>query len=131
MNLKPNLFLRNISVIVFILFFNLLFTISVLAQDTGSVDAINEVSTEKINNPINADSIPKLVEQVLEGIIRVGIPLIALAIIYSGFLFVTAIGNPGKVEEAKSALLNTVIGAAILLGAWALAQLISETVLSL
>lgn len=116
---------------LFILFFLVLFnTFSLItyAQVTGGGPKQN---FETINNPIAADNVQDLVKDILEGVIRIGIPLIALAIIYSGFLFVTAIGNPGKVEEAKNALLNTVIGAAILLGAWGLAQLISETVLSL
>ena len=57
--------------------------------------------------------------------------MVALAIIYCGFLFVSARGNTEKLTKAKEALLYTVIGAAILLGSWAIAIMISETVLSL
>ena len=63
--------------------------------------------------------------------LRVGIPLVALAIIYCGFLFVQAQGNSEKIEQAKDALLYTIIGAAILLGSWAIAGIISNTILVL
>ena len=90
------------------------------------------VYAQKIDNPIpNITSLPQLIKTILEGVLKIGIPVIALAIIYSGFLFVQARGNPGEIEKAKNSLVYTLIGAAILLGAWAIAQLISETVLSL
>ncbi len=76
-------------------------------------------------------TIDQFIERTLEGALRLGIPLVALAIIYSGFLFVAARGNPESLNKAKSALLYSVIGAAILLGAWAIAKLIKETVIGL
>ncbi|MBU0999079.1 pilin [Patescibacteria group bacterium] len=86
----------------------------------------------KIVNPIpNITSIPSLVQKILEGALKIGIPIVALAIIYCGFLFVAARGNSEKLTKAKDALLYTLIGAAILLGAWAIAKMISATVLSL
>lgn len=85
----------------------------------------------KIVNPLSTDSIPELIKTILEGVIKLGVPVIALAIIYSGFLFVAARGNPEKITKAKDTLIYTLIGAALLLGSWALAQLITETVLAL
>jgi hypothetical protein len=86
----------------------------------------------KICNPIpKYNTINDFIKAILEGVLKLGIPIIALAIIYSGFLFVTAQGNTEKLTRAKNALLFSVVGAALVLGAWALAQLISETVLSL
>jgi len=85
----------------------------------------------KIWNPIKVCSLSEFIKTILEGVIKIGIPVIALAIIYSGFLFVAARGNSEKITKAKNALLYTLIGAAILLGSWAIAKLISETVLAL
>ena len=85
-----------------------------------------------INNPLpNITSIPDLIRKILEGVLKIGIPIVALAIIYCGFLFVFARGNSEKLGKAKEALLYTIIGAAILLGAYAIANIISSTVLSL
>jgi hypothetical protein len=87
--------------------------------------------TGKICNPIKTNDINTLVKTILDGVIRAGIPVIALAIIYCGFLFVSAQGNSEKLTKAKNALLYTLIGSAILLGSWAIAQLISTTVSAL
>ena len=87
-----------------------------------------------LNNPLGPNgpnSIPKFIEVLLTGLLQVGIPLVALAVIYCGFLFVSARGNSEKLSKAKSALLYTLIGAAILLGSWAIAQLISSTITGL
>lgn len=88
-------------------------------------------SAGKICPPINQITINGFIKTFLEGALKIGIPIIALAIIYSGFLFVFARGNSEKITKAKDALLYTLIGAAILLGSWAIAKLISETVLTL
>ncbi len=97
----------------------------VLADESGCNGA------SEICNPIQAKTITEFIKTILEGAIRIGIPIIALAVIYCGFLFVKAQGNSEEISKAKDALLYTLIGAAILLGSWGLAQLISETVLAL
>jgi hypothetical protein len=85
-----------------------------------------------IVNPLkNTETINELIKKILEGVIKIGMPIIVLAIIYCGFLFVSAQGKPESIKKAKDALLYTLIGAAILLGSWAIAQLISDTVLAL
>lgn len=98
---------------------------------TQTEEAPSKITSTKINNPINADTIDGFIKTLLEGVLKIGLPIVALAIIYSGFLFVSARGNSESLKKAKSALLYSVIGAAILLGAWAIAQLIANTVLSL
>ena len=88
----------------------------------------------KIVNPLGGngpDTIPAFIKILLQGILKIGIPIIALAIIYCGFLFVKAQGVPEEITKAKDALLYTLIGAAVLLGSWAIAELIANTVLVL
>lgn len=88
--------------------------------------------TSGINNPIpNITSIPGLIHDILVGVLKIGLPVVALAIVYSGFLFVFARGNPEKLSKAKDTLLWTLIGAAVLLGSWAIATMIKATVLAL
>jgi len=111
---------KNLFSIIFIAFMLVLPVLS-FAQDT------------KIFNPLgdNTQTLSGFVEKILKGVIKIGMPIIVLAIIYSGFLFVSAQGNSEKLSEAKRALLYTLIGAAILLGSWAIALLIRDTVLAL
>jgi hypothetical protein len=82
-----------------------------------------------LENPIgNTTTIQAVIAKVLVAVIKMGIPVVALAIIYSGFLFVKAQGNPEEITKAKDALLYSLIGAGILLGAWSIAQAVLDTV---
>lgn len=86
--------------------------------------------TVKIENPLSSeiDSIPKFIQAVIKIVLTVGVPIVVLAIIYTGFLFVQAQGNSEKLTKAKDSLLYTLIGAALLLGAFVIAQAIGATV---
>ncbi len=81
-------------------------------------------------NPLagGVDNLPDFIRKILNVVLTIGVPIVTLAIIYCGFLFVSARGDAKKLEAAKDALLYTVIGAAILFGAWVLAQALKETV---
>ncbi|PIR47011.1 MAG: hypothetical protein COV07_01220 [Candidatus Vogelbacteria bacterium CG10_big_fil_rev_8_21_14_0_10_45_14] len=93
-------------------------------------------STFKIENPLGGaggsiKSIPDLLGKIVEIAMQIGLPLAALAIIYSGFLYVTAGGNQGKVEAAHKTFLWTVVGASIILGAYAIVEVVKSTVTEL
>jgi len=84
-----------------------------------------------INNPLgngHLSTIQAFIEGVLNIVLDVGVPIVTLAIIYAGFLFVQAQGNPEKLTKAKNTLLTVLIGAALLLGAYVLANAIGSTV---
>ena len=82
----------------------------------------------EFKNPIGFDTLREFLEAILNVILAIAFPLIVLAIIYTGFLFVSARGNKDKLGDAKRALVWTVIGAMIILGAFVLSRAISETV---
>lgn len=84
----------------------------------------------KIENPLgpNLTDIPSFIEALINIVLYIGIPIIALAIIYTGFLFVQARGNSEELTKAKKALMYTLIGGAILLGAFVIANAIGTTV---
>jgi len=84
--------------------------------------------TTKLENPIEAESFQELVEAVLEVAIAIGTPIAILAIIYCGFLFVKARGKPEDLKTAKSALIWTIVGVAVLLGAKLLSMVIKGTI---
>ena len=84
-----------------------------------------------LKNPLGKNAsvdIGTFFKNVVQGALKIGIPLIALAIMYCGFLYVAARGKPEAITKAHQALLYTLIGAAILLGAWAISELIVTTV---
>jgi hypothetical protein len=94
---------------------------------TGSSTNINVT----IDNPLGTNgpqNIMDFIKLIVKYVLYIGIPIIALAIIYTGFLFVSASGNSEKLTKAKNALLYTLIGGALLLGAFVIANAISSTV---
>lgn len=95
---------------------------------------VRDYEGASLKNPLgdgNINDIPTLVEKLLGIVLVVGVPLIALAIIYAGFKFVTAQGNPEKLKEAKDTFVWVVVGAAILLSAYAIAQGIKSTIIDI
>ena len=121
-------FKKNLNKIVLVIYAVLL---PVVSFADGTETTCNPAGGT-ICNPIpNVTSVPGLIQTFLTEALKIGIPIVALAIIYCGFLFVFARGNSEKLTKAREALLYTLIGAAILLGSWAIAQMISSTVLAL
>ena len=81
-----------------------------------------------LRNPLKVNSIQEVLVFVLDAIVTLLIPVVVFMIIYAGFQFVTAQGNPEKLRKAKVALLWVLVGAAIIIGADELAAVISNTV---
>ncbi len=91
----------------------------------GNVNLINPLKE-------GLDTIPEIVTSVINGIvIPLAVPLLAIAIGYSGYLFIAARGNPAKIKDAKDALQWTLIGGAVILGAWVIGQAIQTTIVDL
>lgn len=79
-------------------------------------------------NPLEADSLQCLIYDVFSILINVFAIVAALFIIWSGFKFVAAQGNPEKLKEARRTFIYVLIGTAIILGAWVITQFIVNTV---
>lgn len=97
-----------------------------VAQPTGSCSGTN--CSYSVNNPLGANSFCGLVQNLLQAALAIGIPIAVLFIVYAGFKFVLAQGNPEKLKEARNNFMWTVIGIAIFLGAWLLASVVANTV---
>ncbi|MDE1925386.1 MAG: hypothetical protein KGH79_04410 [Patescibacteria group bacterium] len=67
-------------------------------------------------------------QDILQFVVYIGGIIVILMLVYTGFKFVAARGNPGALEEAKKMLLWTIVGALILLGAQAIALGIQATI---
>lgn len=72
-----------------------------------------------------------LITKILDVLIKIGIPILVLFIVYAGFKFVTAQGNEAEVTKAKEALFWAVVGGAVLIGARVIAGVVCATVGSL
>jgi len=96
----------------------------------GGIGPPSSGGTITLDNPFSGgDSLFALLESIINDILLpIGGVLAVLAFIYSGFLYVTAQGNESKLAKAHRALLYTAIGTAVLLGSWAISQVIENTI---
>lgn len=125
-NIKVNLKKLKLLFTALFSFAILMFPLAIFSADPPCINS------GMLCNPVpTIESIPAFIKTLLEGVLKIGLPIITLAIIYCGFLFVKAQGAPEEIKKAKDALMYTLIGTAILLGSWAIAKLISDTVLEL
>ena len=82
-----------------------------------------------LDNPLGSyKDIPTLVKLLLGIVLKVGTPLVAVAIIWTGYLFIAARGKPEELKKAKTSFFYTLIGAFVLLGAYAIAEAIFGTI---
>ncbi len=87
------------------------------------------VSAERLLNPLGeGTTISVLLQRILELAIQIGTPVLVVYLVYIGFQFVQAEGNPEKLSKVRSSFFWALIGGVILLGAQALATAIQLTV---
>jgi len=82
----------------------------------------------QLKNPLRYDTVQELVTAFIRILIQIGLSIAVLFIVYSGFLFVTATGNPEKLKTAKQTFIWAVVGTAILLGALVIMEVIVNTI---
>jgi len=82
-----------------------------------------------IVNPLGPNTdLMTLIGKLLQIVAEIGAVVCIFFIIYSGFLFIKAQGDPAELTKAKSVFMWSVIGAAVLLGASVIADMIVGTV---
>lgn len=82
-----------------------------------------------LTNPLNSiNSLPDFINAILDAVVQLGTILLTFAIVYVGFKFVAAQGNEEEIRSARTALMWTVIGGLVLLGAKTIGLVISATV---
>lgn len=92
--------------------------------NTGDIDP----ATGQYKNPCDFKYFMDLVNNVIKFVLfTIATPFVAIIIMYTGYLFITAGGNSGQNERAKHILTSVVIGYIIALGAWLLVNTIMKT----
>lgn len=82
-----------------------------------------------LRNPLNGiASIEGLLVAILDILMILAVPIIVFFIIFAGFNYVTAQGNPEKIKTATRSLTYAIIGAVLILGAVALSEIITGIV---
>lgn len=81
---------------------------------------------DEFDNPVESGTFGVLITKLAAIITQVVLPLVILFLILAGAMFVFGRGNPQQITRAKTIFWWTVIGAAIIVGAWAIAGAIDK-----
>jgi len=87
---------------------------------------IFQFASADLESPLQSKTFAALIANIAKIVAQIGLPLAVIAIIYAGFLFVTARGNEEQIKTAKKAFFWAIIGTALLLGARAIAEAIKQ-----
>ncbi len=88
------------------------------------------MATESFQNPLSFTSITDMIVAILNIVIIISTPIVVFFLIYAGFMYVTAQGNPEKLKVASSALLYGIIGGVIILAAIPILTIVKNLVSS-
>jgi hypothetical protein len=87
--------------------------------------------TYTLDNPLAGSgitSVEGLITAVLNVLLIIAVPVIIFFIVFAGFSYVTAQGNPEKIKQASRSLTYAIIGGVLILGAVAISEIIAGVV---
>lgn len=67
-----------------------------------------------ICNPLTAKDFPSLINNIIDFLWKFGIAVVPIVIIIAGYYFVTSMGDPAKISQAKKMILYALIGLLII-----------------
>lgn len=88
-------------------------------------------STFILPDPLGIKNFCDLVKKLLDIVVAIGIPVAVFFLVWAGFKFIIARGNPTELETAKKNFYYVIIGIGVFLGAWTLATVLSATIQTL
>lgn len=81
-------------------------------------------SAATLYNPLGEASVPQLIGRVIQIVLGVSGSLALLMFVYGGLIWLTASGEPGKIDKGRKTLIWATIGIAVLFGAFSLANFV-------
>jgi hypothetical protein len=87
---------------------------------------LSSFAAVQIENPLKADSFAELLDMVINFIFIMSLGITPIIIIIAGFLFITAMGDPQKIQTAKRVIIWALIGLTVVLCAKGLVNLFKE-----
>lgn len=98
-----------------------------LAQDSTDFGPSGE--SIELTNPLGSDTIIGVINNIIVGLRdTIAPPLVAIAVLYGGFMMLFASGDPDKFKKGKKAILYAMVGYAIILIAGGITSLIKDVI---
>lgn len=100
-----------------------------VGDENGDESVGSNGGTVNLSNPLGEDSIIGVINNIITGLRdTIAPPLVAIAVLYGGFLMLFASGDPEKFKKGKKAILYAMVGYAIILVAGGITSLIKDIV---
>jgi len=113
---------------VLIFFFVLALILTPIAvTQAGVFDTIVPCGREGASDPCGWNDIVQLGQNILGFLIAFSVVIATLMFTYAGFLYLTAGGNPSRLEKAHKIFINVGVGFIFVLGAFLIVKLILDT----
>jgi hypothetical protein len=81
-------------------------------------------SATALNNPLGVNSVPQLIGNIIKALFGIVGSIALLMFIWGGFTWMTAQGDPKRVQKGKDTLIWAVLGLAVVFGSYALVTLV-------
>ncbi len=88
-------------------------------------------SAADLGNPLDSRIIINLMKGFVQSVIYVATPALVVFIVWVGFLFVSASGNPAGIQEARKMGTKALLGGAVLLSLWVIITIVGNTLAGL
>jgi hypothetical protein len=79
-------------------------------------------------DPFGGKTIFTIIQNIIGYLIKIGAPILAVMVIYGGFLILTAGDSPEKVKSGKDVILWAVVGYTIVLCSWGVIYIMGEII---
>ncbi|WKZ28799.1 MAG: pilin [Patescibacteria group bacterium] len=90
--------------------------------------AVSAQETITLQNPLNANSVPELIANILRAAIGIVGALALLVFIYGGFIWLTSGGEAGKVSAGKEAMKWAAIGLVVIFTSYGLVRFVFSAI---
>ena len=97
-------------------------------RDTGD-NGFQLVPCDGVKVPCDFNALMTLINRVMNFILYLSIPLAAISISYAGYLYISAVGDTGKIEEAHKIFGSVLKGFAFVLAGWLIVYTIMSALL--
>lgn len=95
-----------------------------------AITSVPTIALAAFENPLrtNITSVGGFVQELLLAATYILFPIGVLFVVYAGFMFVVAQGKKDALTTAKKNIVWVLVGVALILGAWMLAEVLQDTV---
>jgi len=103
------------------------FTYVLAAEQPGGIIG-RGASSGNLEDPFQNKTIFTIIQNIIGYLIKIGAPILAVMVIYGGFLILSAGDSPEKVKSGRDVILWAVVGYTVVLCSWGIIYIMGEII---